>query len=160
GIESIRILLNIKAPLLIILGLILLYWAYHTAHGFGDMLSRPSKFAPGQVQEGKFWGFFILALTGNVGFWATLALNIPDFTPYAKSLRDQVVGQMVGCPTTMGLYSFIGVAVTSAALVIYANLPDDQKERLWYPVYLLSLFDNPAVAQQTAWTRATLIFAM
>ena len=143
GIESIRILLNVKAPLLIILGLALLAWAYFQAGGFGEMLSRPSQFEPGQPQEGKFWSFFVLALTGNVGFWATLALNIPDFTRYAKSQRDQVVGQMLGLPTTMGLYSFIGVAVTSAALVIYGNLPPDQKAKLWDPVFLLSLFQQP-----------------
>src|SRR5436190_1695198 len=123
GIESIRILLNIKAPLLIALGLLLLAWAYHEAGGFGDMLSRPSQFAPGQPKEGKFWGFFVLALTGNVSFWATLALNIPDFSRYARTQRDQVLGQVLGLPTTMGLYSFIGVAVTSAAFGLYPSLP-------------------------------------
>jgi NCS1 family nucleobase:cation symporter-1 len=145
GIESIRVLLNIKAPLLIVLGLALLAWAYFKAGGFGEMLSRPSQFAPGGPQEGKFWSYFIIALTGNVGFWATLALNIPDFTRFAKSQRDQVAGQMLGLPLTMGLYSFIGVAVTSAAMVIYANLPPDQQAKLWDPIFLLSLFPNRIV---------------
>ena len=145
GIESIRILLNIKAPLLILLGLILLAWAYFAAGGFGDMLSRPSQFAPGQPKAGHFWGYFILALTGNVSFWATLALNIPDFSRYARSQRDQVAGQVVGLPTTMGLYSFIGVAVTSAAFIIYKDLPDDAKKNLWDPIFLLSQFKNPVV---------------
>ena len=145
GIESIRILLNIKAPLLIALGLALLGWAYYQAGGFGDMLSRPSLFAPGQSKEGQFWGYFVLALTGNVSFWATLALNIPDFSRYARSQRDQVIGQISGLPTTMGLYSFIGVAVTSAAFVIYADLPPDEKNKLWNPVFLLSLFENPVI---------------
>ncbi|MEX0613555.1 MAG: cytosine permease, partial [Pirellulales bacterium] len=110
GIESIRILLNIKAPLLIALGLLLLAWAYHEAGGFGDMLSQPSQFAPGGPKAGQFWSYFIVALTANVSFWATLALNIPDFSRYARSQRDQVLGQAIGLPTTMGLYSFIGVA--------------------------------------------------
>ncbi|HZZ29362.1 MAG TPA: NCS1 family nucleobase:cation symporter-1 [Pirellulales bacterium] len=145
GIESIRILLNIKAPLLILLGLALLAWAYFSAGGFGEMLSRPSQFAAGQPQEGKFWGFFILALTGNVGFWATLALNIPDFSRYARSQHDQMLGQALGLPITMALYSFIGVAVTSAAFVIYKDLPADQKKNLWDPVFLLSLFQNKPV---------------
>jgi NCS1 family nucleobase:cation symporter-1 len=145
GIESIRLLLNIKAPLLIVLGLILLGWAYNAAGGFGDMLSRPSQFDPGQPKEGQFWGFFILALTGNVSFWATLALNIPDFSRYARSQRDQVVGQIVGLPATMGLYSFIGVAVTSAAFVIYQHLPADDLKKLWDPIFLLSQFKNPVV---------------
>src|SRR3954469_5495127 len=145
GIESIRVLLNIKAPLLIALGLLLLAWAYFAAGGFGDMLSRPSQFDPGQPKEGQFWGFFILALTGNVSFWATLALNIPDFSRYARSQRDQVLGQIVGLPATMGLYSFIGVAVTSAAFVIYKDLPEDAKEKLWDPIFLLTQFKNSVV---------------
>jgi len=140
GIESIRILLNIKAPLLLVLGLCLLWWAYNRAGGFGAMLDQPSQFEAGQPKAGQFWAFFVPALTANVGFWATLSLNIPDFTRYAYSQRDQVVGQAVGLPTTMGLYSFIGVAVTSAAFVIYGEDPT-----LWDPVVLLSRFENKAV---------------
>jgi len=138
GIESIRVLLNIKAPLLIFLGLALLYWAYVRAGGFGSMLSTPSAFSEGQPKAGKFWRFFFPALTGMVGFWATLSLNIPDFTRYAKSQRDQVVGQAVGLPATMGLYSFIGVAVTSATVIIFG-------ESIWDPVVLVTKFKNPAV---------------
>jgi NCS1 family nucleobase:cation symporter-1 len=141
GIESIRLLLNFKAPLLIALGLLLLAWAYQGANGFGPILSQPSKFTNGK----QFWAFFFPALTANIGFWATLSLNIPDFSRYAKSQRDQALGQTIGLPTTMGLYSFIGVAVTSAALVIYADLPEDQKKHLWDPVFLLNRFENPAV---------------
>lgn len=145
GIESIRVLLNIKAPLLIGLGLALLAWAYWAAGGFGAMLTQPSQFVDGGPKAGQFWSFFVLALTGNVSFWATLALNIPDFSRYARSQRDQVLGQALGLPTTMGLYSFIGVAVTSAAMVIYADLPAADKAKLWDPVFLLSLFENRAV---------------
>ncbi|HEX6963685.1 MAG TPA: NCS1 family nucleobase:cation symporter-1, partial [Lacipirellula sp.] len=145
GIESIRLLLNIKAPLLIVLGLALLAWAYNAAGGFGEMLTRPSQFAAGGEKAGQFWNFFVVALTANVSFWATLALNIPDFSRYARSQRDQIVGQALGLPTTMGLYSFIGVAVTSAAMVIYSHLPAEQQKQLWDPVFLLSLFENRAV---------------
>src|SRR5262249_36049712 len=145
GIESIRMLLNIKAPLLIALGLALLAWAYWKANGFGPMLSQPSQFGPGGAKAGQFWGFFIAALTANVGFWATLSLNIPDFTRYAYSQRDQVIGQALGLPTTMGLYSFIGIAVTSAAFVIYKDIPGEQKRDLWDPVVLLTKFTNPVV---------------
>ncbi len=142
GIDSIRVLLNIKAPLLIALGLALLAWAYERAGGFGTMLSQPSQFEPGGPKAGQFWGFFVSALTANIGFWATLSLNIPDFSRYVRTQRDQILGQAIGLPTTMGLYSFIGVAVTSAALVIY---PDANPDKLWDPVYLLSLFKNPLV---------------
>jgi NCS1 family nucleobase:cation symporter-1 len=145
GIESIRILLNIKAPLLIVLGLALLAWAYDAAGGFGEMLAMPSEYAAGGPKAARFWPDFMLALTANVSFWATLALNIPDFSRYARSQRDQVLGQALGLPTTMGLFSFIGIAVTSAALVIYKGRPDVNAKQLWDPVYLLSLFEQPAV---------------
>jgi len=102
------------------------------------MLSQPSKFAEGQPQAGLFWKVFFPALTANVSFWATLSLNIPDFSRYAYSQRDQVLGQALGLPTTMGLYSFIGVAVTSATIVIYGK-------PIWDPVQLLTNFKNPAV---------------
>jgi NCS1 family nucleobase:cation symporter-1 len=138
GIESVRLLLNVKAPLLIGLGLALLAWAYHAAGGFGPILSQPSQFDPGGAKAGRFWAFFFPALTANVGFWATLALNIPDFSRYARSQRDQALGQALGLPATMGLYSFIGVAVTSATIVIYG-------EAVWDPVVLLARFGSPVL---------------
>lgn len=138
GIESIRILLNIKAPLLIVLGLVLLAWAYFAANGFGPMLAKPSAFVAGGAKAGQFWPFFFASLTANVGFWATLSLNIPDFSRYAYSQRDQMMGQALGLPTTMALFSFIGVAVTSATAVIYG-------ETIWDPVVVLSKFTNPLV---------------
>jgi NCS1 family nucleobase:cation symporter-1 len=138
GIESIRFLLNIKAPLLIVLGLALLAWAYVQADGFGPMLSQPSQFDPGGPKAGEFWVFFIPALTGMIGFWATLSLNIPDFSRYARTQRDQILGQALGLPATMALYSFIGVAVTSATIRIYGKA-------IWDPVDLLTHFQNEFV---------------
>src|SRR5688572_5290443 len=138
GIDSIRVLLNFKAPLLVALGLVLLAWAYRAAGGFGPILSQPSAFDPGQPKAGQFWTFFFPALTGMIGFWATLSLNIPDFSRYAKSQRDQIVGQVLGLPTTMALYSFIGVAVTSATTIIYG-------ETIWDPVDVLTRFTNPVL---------------
>src|SRR5262249_49752511 len=111
----------------------------------GEMLSQPSAFRADGPKAGQFWPYFIITLTGNVAFWATLSLNIPDFTRYAASQRDQVIGQALGLPTTMGLFSFIGIAVTSAALVIYQGLPDEEKKELWNPVELLNRFETPVV---------------
>ncbi len=139
GIESIRFLLNIKAPLLILLGFALLAWAYREAGGFGPMLSQPSQFVEGGPKAGQFWTVFFPSLTGMIGFWATLSLNIPDFTRYSKTQRDQMLGQAIGLPTTMALYSFIGVAVTSATIVIYGGFP------IWDPVVLITRFTNPVV---------------
>jgi NCS1 family nucleobase:cation symporter-1 len=138
GIDSIRVLLNIKAPLLIVLGLILLAWAVSRAHGFGPMLSQPSLFGPGASKAGQFWPFFFTALTGMIGFWATLSLNIPDFSRYAYSQKSQMLGQALGLPLTMALYSFIGVSVTSATIVIFGHA-------IWDPVDLLTKFTNPFV---------------
>ena len=138
GIDCIRWLLNIKAPLLIALGLLLLGWAYRSAGGFGPILSQPSAFDPGQPKSGQFLSFFFPALTGMIGFWATLSLNIPDFSRYACSQRDQVLGQALGLPLTMALYSFIGVAVTSATTIIYGHT-------IWDPVDVLTRFTNPVV---------------
>jgi NCS1 family nucleobase:cation symporter-1 len=138
GIETIRWLLNIKAPLLIALGLLLLWWAWRAAGGFGPILSQPSAFDAGQPKAGQFWAYFFPALTGMVGFWATLSLNIPDFSRYAKSQRDQVLGQTFGLPLTMALYAFIGVAVTSATTINYGA-------PIWNPVDVLTHFTNPVV---------------
>jgi NCS1 family nucleobase:cation symporter-1 len=115
-----------------------LAWAYWAADGFGPMLAKPSEFSPGEPKAGLFWPFFFASLTANVGYWATLSLNIPDFSRYAYSQRDQVLGQTLGLPTTMALFSFIGVAVTSATAVIYG-------ETIWDPVVVLSKFQNPVV---------------
>jgi NCS1 family nucleobase:cation symporter-1 len=138
GIESIRFLLNIKAPLLIGLGLLLLGWAYRRAGGLGPIFHQPSAFAPGGPQAGRFWRVFGPALTGMVGFWATLSLNIPDFSRYAASQRDQVLGQTLGLPFAMALYSFIGVAVTSATTVIFGHT-------IWDPVEVLGRFQSPLI---------------
>lgn len=138
GIESIRLLLNIKAPLLIALGIAFVAWAWWAAGGFGPMLAKPSAFGPDGAKAGEFWHYFFAGLTANVGYWATLSLNIPDFSRYAYSQRDQALGQAFGLPTTMALFSFIGVAVTSATAVIYGTT-------IWDPVVVLSKFQNPFV---------------
>src|ERR1700747_2923879 len=132
GIETIRFLQGISAPFLLLIGLALLLWARSKAGGFGPMLSTPSKFQ----NFGEFFRFFVSAHTGVVGFWATVSLNIPDFTRYARSQRDQILGQALGLPATMTFYSFIGIAVTSATLIIFG-------QALWDPVAVLSRLGNP-----------------
>jgi NCS1 family nucleobase:cation symporter-1 len=135
GIETIKVLEGIGAPFMLVVGLLLLFWITRKAGGLGPVLHTPSKFH----STSEFVRFFIPALTGMVGFWATVALNIPDFTRYAKSQRAQMLGQALGLPTAMTLYSFIGVAVTSASAVIFG-------EAIWDPVVLLGRFNQPIVA--------------
>lgn len=147
GTESIKWLEALSAPFLLLVGVGLFVWAYVAGGGLGPILSQPSKFQT----TGEFWKFFIPALTGMVGYWATVSLNIPDFTRYAKGQREQMLGQAFGLPTTMTLYSFIGVAVTSATVVIFG-------EAIWDPVVLLAKFQNPLVIflSMVALTIATL----
>jgi NCS1 family nucleobase:cation symporter-1 len=135
GIETIKILEGIGAPFMLGVGLLLLWWITRKAGGFGPVLSTPSKFQT----TAEFMRFFIPSLTGMVGFWATVALNIPDFTRYAKSQRAQMVGQALGLPTAMTLYSFIGVAVTSASAILFG-------QAIWDPVMLLGRFHQPVIA--------------
>jgi NCS1 family nucleobase:cation symporter-1 len=132
GIEYIKVLQGVSAPILLAVGLVLLAWAYVSAGGFGPMLSAPSQFA----SFSDFIKFFIPAINGAVGFWATLSLNVPDFTRFAKNQRAQMIGQAMALPTTMTLYSFIGVAVTSATVVIYGTA-------IWDPVQLLGRMHSP-----------------
>jgi NCS1 family nucleobase:cation symporter-1 len=134
GTESIKWLESVSAPFLIVVGLALLAWAYRGAGGFGPILSQPSKFAT----PAAFWAVFLPSLTAMVGYWATLSLNIPDFTRYARSQRDQIVGQALGLPPTMTLYAFIGVAVTSATAIIFPG-----GRVVWDPVELLGRIGGP-----------------
>ncbi|MBZ5622568.1 MAG: NCS1 family nucleobase:cation symporter-1 [Acidobacteriia bacterium] len=135
GIDTIKFLEGIGAPFMLGIGLLLLWWITGKAGGFGPVLRSPSKFQT----TAEFVRFFIPSLTGMVGFWATVALNIPDFTRYAKSQKAQALGQALGLPTAMTLYSFIGVAVTSASVVLFG-------QAIWDPVTLLGKFNQPVVA--------------
>lgn len=135
GIEAIKHLESWAAPLLLAGGIVLLIWASWRAGGLGRVLSASSALQQTQV---NFWAIFPGALTASVGYWATLSLNIPDFTRYAKSQKSQMMGQALGLPLTMTSFAFIGVAVTSATILIYGSaIPN--------PVDLVARFENAAV---------------
>jgi NCS1 family nucleobase:cation symporter-1 len=132
GVDSIRKLLVFKAFFLPLAALALLWWAISHVHGgLGPVLAQPSRFA----STNAFWAFFVPGLTGMVGFWATLSLNIPDFTRYAVSQNAQIKGQALALPPAMTLFAFIGVVVTSATTIIYGTT-------IWDPVALASRFDS------------------
>ncbi len=135
GIQLIKRLQALSAPFMLGIGLLLLFWITRKAGGLGPVLASPSKFQT----TSDFLRFFIPSLTGMVGFWATVALNIPDFTRYARSQRDQMLGQALGLPLAMTLYAFIGVAVTSASVVLFGTA-------IWDPVELLGRFHQPVIA--------------
>ncbi len=140
GIETIKWLETLAAPFLLAVGLGLLAWGVTGAGGLGVILSEATVArVRGGLGEGfDFWRVFWPNLTAMVGFWATLSLNIPDFSRYARSQRDQALGQLLGLPPTMTLFAFIGIAVTAATVVLYG-------EAIWDPVQLLGRFESPAV---------------
>lgn len=133
GTESLRWLETIAAPFLLLMGLVLLFWAIKAVGGVEPILSQPSAFIEGGEKEGQFWQVFWPSLTAMVGFWATLCLNIPDFTRYAKNQKNQILGQVIGLPIPMALFAFIGSAVASATFIVYG-------ETIWNPVDLAGKF--------------------
>jgi NCS1 family nucleobase:cation symporter-1 len=135
GVESIRFLQSFSAPFLLVMSLVLLAFMTHKAGGFGPMLAAPGRFS----SLSGFLKFFFPMLTAMVGYWATLSLNIPDFTRYAKSQGSQIIGQAFGLPVAMTLYSFIGIACTSASTVVFG-------EPIWSPITLLGKFHQPLIA--------------
>ncbi|HET9430750.1 MAG TPA: NCS1 family nucleobase:cation symporter-1 [Chitinophagaceae bacterium] len=130
GVESIRKLLVFKAIFLPVAALALLFWAIIAAKGLGPILEKPAT-----IEGPLFWNYFFPALTGMVGFWATLSLNIPDFTRYAISQKAQIRGQAIGLPSSMTVFAFIGVVVTSATVIVYGNT-------IWDPIVLAGKFEN------------------
>ena len=128
GTEGIKVLESWSAPLLLAGGALLLWWGVSRGGGMGHVLAESQRLQQGNA---SFWALFPAALTANVGYWATLSLNIPDFTRYAKSQRSQALGQALGLPTTMTAFAFIGVAVTSATIVVFGRA-------IWDPVELVS----------------------
>ncbi|ADG20210.1 NCS1 family nucleobase:cation symporter-1 [Paraburkholderia atlantica] len=138
GTDSIRWLESWSAPIKVVMCAVLVWWACSRAGGVGSMLSQSSQFVAGGKKAGLFWATFWPSLTAMVGFWATLALNIPDFTRFAKTQKDQLVGQAIGLPIPMALLSVVSVVVTSATVVIYGKA-------IWDPIDLTSRMEGVGV---------------
>ena len=135
GVESIRHLQAFGAPFMFVMAVALIVWVRMKAGSFGSMLSTPSQFHSTHA----FLDVFFPSLTAMVGYWATLALNIPDFTRFSKSQSAQAWGQAFGLPVAMTLYTFVGIAVTSASAVLFGH-------PIWDPIELLGAFHQPVVA--------------
>jgi NCS1 family nucleobase:cation symporter-1 len=128
GIEGVKWFESFAAPLLLAGGIALLVWGFVAGGGVGNVFARSAELQAGQA---PFWAIFPAALAANVGYWITLSLNIPDFTRYAQSQRSQIIGQAIGLPLTMTAFSFIGIAVTAATIVVFG-------EAIWDPVQLIT----------------------
>jgi NCS1 family nucleobase:cation symporter-1 len=134
GMDLLRHVENWAAPFVLIMTAALLAWAIWKADGLGPLLSHPGKFPT----LGSFMPVFIPSLTAMIGFWATLSLNMPDFTRFGRSQREQIIGQVVALPTTMFVFAAMGVLITSATSIIYGEV-------IWDPIKLIARFESPVV---------------
>jgi len=141
GMDLVREVENWAAPFVLVMTAVLLWWAIRTADGLGPLLAQPGKF--GTLRE--FWPVFVPSLTAMIGFWATLSLNMPDFTRFGRSQREQIVGQVVALPTTMSLFAAMGVVITSATALIYG-------QAIWDPVVLVGKFSSPVIVAVSMFT--------
>ncbi|NDD29040.1 MAG: nitrate reductase [Proteobacteria bacterium] len=136
GMDAVRWFEGWAAPMVLVVAVVLLVYMIKRANGLGPVLDEPSKF----TDTADFLRHLPIFLTAQIGFWATLSLNMPDFTRYSKNQSSQMWGQILGLPTTMTFFSAIGVLITSATAVVYGTKIDD-------PIKLLSKpeFANPVV---------------
>jgi nucleobase:cation symporter-1, NCS1 family len=153
GMDLLRAVENWAAPYVLVMTAILLGWAIWRADGLGTLLRDAGKFQ----SLAEFWPVFIPSLTAMIGFWATLSLNMPDFTRFGRSQREQTVGQVVALPTTMTIFAAMGVMITSAAIVIY---PQMQPSELWDPLKVVGQFDNVFVVAISMFTAVVATLAV
>jgi NCS1 family nucleobase:cation symporter-1 len=131
GMDLLRKVENLAAPYVLIMTALLVVWAIWRAHGLGRVISDPGKFRT----FASFWPVFVPSVTAMIGFWATLSLNMPDFTRFGRSQKEQMIGQVVALPTTMTVFAAMGVIITSASAEIYG-------EAIWDPVVLVGHFES------------------
>ena len=142
GMDLLRKVENWAAPYVLVMTAFLVGWAIWKVHGLGPIMDAPGRFGWGSP---AFWKLFIPSLTGMIGYWATLSLNMPDFTRFGESQREQAVGQIVALPTTMTVFAAMGVIITSASAVIYGKA-------IWDPVELVSKFDSVGIVLVSMFT--------
>jgi NCS1 family nucleobase:cation symporter-1 len=149
GMDLLRKVENWAAPFVLVMTTVLLIWAVRKAHGFGPLLAQPGKFHT----FGEFFPIFIPSLTAMIGYWATLSLNMPDFTRFGRSQRDQMIGQVVALPTTMSVFAGMGVLITSATILIYGHA-------IWDPMQLARQFRAPVVVAISMFTAVVATLAV
>jgi NCS1 family nucleobase:cation symporter-1 len=149
GMDLLRHVENWAAPFVLVMTGALLGWAIWRANGLGPLLAEPGKFAT----SAEFFKVFVPSLTAMIGFWATLSLNMPDFTRFGRSQREQVIGQTVALPTTMFVFAAMGVMITSATAIIYGEL-------IWDPIKLVGRFRDPLVIAISMFTAVVATLAV
>ena len=149
GMDLLRKVENWAAPFVLVMTAVLLVWAIGKAKGLGPLLAQPGKFRT----AAEFFPVFIPSLTAMIGYWATLSLNMPDFTRFGKSQREQMIGQVVALPTTMSVFAAMGVLITSATVLIYGRA-------IWDPIQLVGQFQAPAVVAISMFTAVVATLAV
>jgi NCS1 family nucleobase:cation symporter-1 len=149
GMDLLRRVENWAAPFVLVMTTVLLVWAVREAHGMGPLLAEPGKFHT----LAEFLPVFVPSLTAMIGYWATLSLNMPDFTRFGRSQREQVMGQVVALPTTMSVFAAMGVLITSATVLIYGHA-------IWDPVQLVARFRAPLVVAISMFTAVVATLAV
>jgi NCS1 family nucleobase:cation symporter-1 len=149
GMDLLRKVENWAAPFVLVMTTILLIWAIKKANGLGPLLAQPGKFATFH----EFFPVFVPSLTAMIGYWATLSLNMPDFTRFGRSQREQVLGQVVALPTTMSVFAAMGVLITSATVIIFGRA-------IWDPVQLVAQFRAPVVVAVSMFTAVVATLAV
>jgi nucleobase:cation symporter-1, NCS1 family len=149
GMDLLREVENWAAPFVLVMTTVLLVWAVRQAHGFGPLLEQPGRLPT----LSAFLPVFIPSLTAMIGYWATLSLNMPDFTRFGRSQREQMVGQVVALPTTMSVFAAMGVMITSATVIIYG-------QAIWDPVQLVGRFQAPVVVAISMFTAVVATLAV
>ncbi|HET8644474.1 MAG TPA: NCS1 family nucleobase:cation symporter-1, partial [Vicinamibacteria bacterium] len=149
GMDLLRMVENWAAPFVLVMTGVLLWWAIDRAHGLGPLLASPGRFNT----LGEFLPVFVPSLTAMIGYWATLSLNMPDFTRFGRSQREQTLGQVVALPTTMTVFAAMGVLITSATVIIYG-------EAIWDPVKLVGRFSSPVVIAISMFTAVVATLAV
>jgi NCS1 family nucleobase:cation symporter-1 len=149
GMDLLRKVENWAAPFVLVMTAVLLVWAVREAHGLGPLLEQPGRLHT----LGDFLPVFIPSLTAMIGYWATLSLNMPDFTRFGRSQRDQIVGQVVALPTTMFVFAAMGVLITSATVIIYG-------QAIWDPIQLVARFKSPLVVAVSMFTAVVATLAV
>jgi len=149
GMDLLRKVENWAAPFVLLMTTVLLVWAVKKANGLGPLLAQPGKFPTFR----EFFPIFIPSLTAMIGYWATLSLNMPDFTRFGRSQREQIVGQVVALPTTMSVFAAMGVLITSATVIIFGRA-------IWDPVQLVAQFKAPVVVAISMFTAVVATLAV
>ncbi len=149
GMDLLRRVENWAAPFVLVMTAALLWWAVDRAHGFGPLFSQRGKFSTWR----EFLPVFVPSLTAMIGYWATLSLNMPDFTRFGRSQREQILGQIIALPTTMSVFAGMGVMITSATVIIYG-------ESIWDPIQLVSRFSSPVVVAFSMFTAVVATLAV